>query len=560
MSQVTRCVIPATALAMSLHAAPTAAAPAHCTVSDRELTLPPGFCATVFADHLGHPRHLVVARDGTVYVNTWSGRYYAFDRPPDGAFIVALRDTAGTGRADEIHRFGPDAAHGGHGGTGIALHRGALYAEEYDKIMRYPLTPGQPVPRVAPTRVVSGLPLSGDHPMHPFAIAADGSLFVNSGSASNACQKSNRSKESPGVSPCVELETRAGIWRYEAGKDQQKFSPRERYATGIRNAGGVSMDPTGKQLYATQHGRDQLAENWPALYRPRQGADLPAEQLMRVDRGDDYGWPYCYFDSARGHLVLAPEYAGDGGAAEGLCASKKAPLLDFPAHWAPMDVAFYSGTQFPAHYRGGAFIAFHGSWNRAPFPQEGYNVVFVPFSGQSPAGSYEVFADGFAGPVKTPSDALHRPAGLAVAPDGALFITDDRHGRLWRVTWTGEVINVASDHAAESSTAPAATPIDPVLALGRRVYLGEVGGAACTGCHGQNGDGGPLGPSLHGPRWLWSDGSVAAIRRTIAEGVATPREHTGSMPPMGGAQLTGEQLDAVSAWVYSLSHSSAAQR
>src|SRR5207245_204202 len=206
-----------------------------------------------------------------------------------------------------------------------------------------------------------------DHPMHPFAIDSSGGLYVDLGSASNACQLKNRTLRSPGHRPCTELQTRGGIWRYHANRTGQRFSPAERYATGIRNAVGIAVDATGSGVYSTQHGRDQLAENWPSLYQPQQGANLPAEELLRIERGADYGWPECYYDDAQG----------------------------------------------------------------------GYNVVFVPFANGKPSGSYEIFADGFAGAVKQPGQAAHRPTGLAVGPDGALYITDDAHGRIWRVTYTG---------------------------------------------------------------------------------------------------------------------------
>jgi glucose/arabinose dehydrogenase len=186
------------------------------------------------------------------------------------------------------------------------------------------------------------------------------------------------------------------------------------------------------------HGRDQLAENWAGLYTPRQGADLPAEELLKIQKGGDYGWPTCYFDSTQKKLVLAPEYGGDGGKAIGDCGKKIAPAAYFPAHWAPDALVFYNGAQFPPQYKGGAFIAFHGSWNRAPEPQEGYRVVFVPFSGGSAKNDYETFANDFAGsPQPQPTTAKFRPAGLAVAPDGSLYISDDVHGRIWHVTYKG---------------------------------------------------------------------------------------------------------------------------
>lgn len=407
---------------------------APCRDTDRSLTLPPGFCATIFADSLGRARHLTVSDRGVVYVNTWGRRGRGATSSPGGGFVVALRDTTGDGRADVIRRFGATPATGG-GGTGIGIFNGHLYVEERGTIVRYTLPPaGEVAPVGSPVTVLRGLPTTGDHPAHPFVIAPDGAMYVNSGSASNSCQVANRTLESPGRRPCTELRTRAGIWRYDARRTGQRFSPAGRYATGIRNAIGLALAPDGA-LYATQHGRDQLAENWPKLYQPRQGAELPAEELVKVERGADYGWSECYFDGTQRRLVLAPEYGGDGKKI-GVCATKRGPVAFFPAHWAPDGLLFYTGSQFPAHYRGGAFIAFHGSWNRAPFPQEGYDVVFVPFTGDRP-GKYEIFANGFAGGQMQPDRAAHRPAGLAQGPDGALYVSDDHNGRVWRITYTG---------------------------------------------------------------------------------------------------------------------------
>jgi glucose/arabinose dehydrogenase len=127
--------------------------------------------------------------------------------------------------------------------------------------------------------------------MHSFVIDADGKLYVVLATATNSCQVRNRTRDSPGISPCVELTNRGGIWRYDANKLGQKFSPLERYATGIRNAEGIALDAGGKQVWATQHGRDQLYQNWPALYKPVEEATQPAEELLKVQEGGDYGWP-----------------------------------------------------------------------------------------------------------------------------------------------------------------------------------------------------------------------------------------------------------------------------
>jgi glucose/arabinose dehydrogenase/cytochrome c5 len=552
----------------------TAASPVACPGDNGGITLPPGFCATVFADNIGHARHLVIAPNGVVYVNTWSGRYYGNDTPPPGGFLVALQDTDGDGQADATIRFGETFAQGGRGGTGIGLHGGALYAEANDRIVRYALPKDGIAPTASPETIVSGLPLTGDHPVHPFAIDAQGGLYVNSGSATNACQVENRIAGSAGHQPCTELETRAGIWRYDANRTGQRFSAAERFATGIRNADGIAVDPTGLGIYATQHGRDQLYENWPSLYTQEQGADLPAEELLRVERGADYGWPECYFDDTQNKLVLAPEYGGDGGRKVGVCAAKNPPIAAFPAHWAPNDLVLYNGDQFPSAYQGGAFIAFHGSWNRAPSPQGGYNVVFQPFADGKPSGKYVIFADGFAGAVKEPGEATHRPSGLALGPDGALYISDDQRGRIWRVTFHGDPKTTGLAAAASPAAASAATQAEPPegihpgagalpvppgatpaqVALGERVFHGQAGGGTCEACHGSNAKGTPLGPDLTSGRWLWGDGSLAAITRTITDGVTKPKEYRSVMPPLGGAQLSPSEVAAVASYVWALGH------
>jgi glucose/arabinose dehydrogenase len=189
-------------------------------------------------------------------------------------------------------------------------------------------------------------------------------------------------------------------------------------------------------LYGVVHGRDQLSANWSQYFTAEQSAEKPSEEFVLIEQGDDFGWPYCYHDPELGHKVLAPEYGGDGSEV-GRCSVVKEPLIWFPAHWAPNGVLFYMGDQYPAKYRDGAFIAFHGSWNRSPLPQGGYNVVFAPFDGADPEGSWEVFADGFAGANVGPREAAHRPVGVAQGPDGSLYVSDDRGGRIFRIIYTG---------------------------------------------------------------------------------------------------------------------------
>jgi glucose/arabinose dehydrogenase/cytochrome c5 len=521
---------------------------------------------------------MTVSPSGVLYVNSWTGRYFRNAPPPPGGLLVALKDSKGTGKADIIERFGDSLEQGSAGGSGIAYYKGAIYAEQNDKIIRYGLGADVITPKSKPDVIVSGLPLTGDHPMHPFIIDPAGNLFVDLGSATNACQSENRVAGSPGIEPCTELETRGGTWRYDANKTEQKFSPAERYATGIRNGEGFSIDSEGR-LFVTQHGRDQLSQNWRKLYTTAQSAELPAEEVVQLEKGGDYGWPECYFDGQQGKLVLAPEYGGDGGKKVGICAEKKAPVAFFDAHMAPNDLLIYTGKSFPTAYHDGAFIAFHGSWNRAPAPQKGYDVVFQPFANGKASGESIVFADGFAGKIKEPGRADFRPTGLAMAPDGSLFISDDVKGRIWRVTYHGPanaklapapasaIVGAASAEAAPPEgmhpdagrPAPASLPVPQGatkedVALGDRIFHGEAADGTCAGCHGSDAKGSPEAPDLTSGNWVQNDGSFKGLIKVITVGVPKPRNYSDPMPPKGGAPLSDADVDAVSAYVWAISH------
>jgi hypothetical protein len=240
--------------------------------------------------------------------------------------------------------------------------------------------------------------------------------------------------------------------------------------------------------------------------------------------------------------VLGPEYGGDGGRSVGECAQKRAPVAFFPAHWAPDDLQIYNGQQFPAPYRGGAFIAFHGSWNRAPSPQAGYNVAFQPLAAGKASGDYIVFADGFAGPEKAPGRADFRPTGLALAPDGALFVSDDVRGRIWRITYHGGPGVPANSLVSARVPAPgsgvhdARLPIESLplapgvtreqLVLGDHVFHGEAAGGTCSGCHSSDGKGSVVGSDLTTGKWLWSDGSLDAIATTIRQAFRPRSAHS----------------------------------
>ncbi len=409
-----------TGSALGQNRLPPGMRPPGCTAG---LEVPEGFCATVFAESVNVPRHIVIARNGDVFVNT-GGRGGS-----GGGGVVAMRDTNSDGKADLRQRWGGD------GGTGIALDGNTLYATSGSSIVRYRIAPGTLNPIGKPDTIVAGLPMTGSHHSHNFVLQA-GTLYVNIGTASNACQQQDRRAASPGNNPCTELETRGGIWQFDANRLNQTSSDGRRFATGLRNSVAFTRNPLDGDLWATVHGRDQLHDNWPDLFTVEKSAENPGEELVRVDRGADYGWPYCYYDVDRKKLVLAPEYGGDGQRID-QCSTKTQPLMAFPGHWGPNGMVFYTGTQFPSQYRGGAFIAFHGSWNRAPMPQAGFRVVYAPFRFGRPTGTFETFANGF-NPNPAPGRAqpgTHRPTGLAVAPDGSLFVTDDTGGTIWRISY-----------------------------------------------------------------------------------------------------------------------------
>lgn len=401
-----------------------------CAADNGGLKLPAGFCATVFADSLSGPRHIVVAANGDVLVNARAPRQSGAESgtaPTGGVYI--LRDADGDGRAEHRQRIG-DAA-----GTGIAIADGHLYATRRDQIVRWRYAPGASSLGDAEV-VVRDLPMGG-HAAHNFVIQG-GTLYVNIGSRTNSCQQADRQSESKGVDPCVELETRAGVWAFDANKAGQTPADGQRFATGIRNGVALAWNAADRSLWVAQHGRDQLTQNWGKLFDARYGAENPGEELFRIAKGDDFGWPYCYWSHAEKKKVLAPEYGGDGKEA-GQCAQKKSPVYVFPGHWAPNGLLFYAGRQFPAEYRNGAFVVFHGSWNRSPLPQAGFQVAFVPLRGTRAGGTHRTFASGFTGEGGAPAadGRVRRPTGIAEAPDGSIYVGDDMTGRVWKISYRG---------------------------------------------------------------------------------------------------------------------------
>lgn len=390
------------------------------------ITLPAGFRAVVVADSIGSARHITVDDDGDIYV--------ALSSDIDGSGIAALRDTNGDGVADTTAYFGD------YTGTGIALYNGYLYFAPDTAVVRYPMENADLVPTAEPEIVVTGFPNQSSHAAKPITFDGNGNMYVNIGAPSNACQQESRTPGSPGMEPCPQLEWQGSVWRFDANTTGQTLQEDGyKYATGYRNAVALEWNDAADNLYIVQHGRDQLNTLWPDYYDDEQNAILPAEEFFKVDDGDNFGWPYTYYDQTRDQKMTNPEYGGDGETPY-TGDEYEDPIMAFPGHWAPNDLIFYYGDQFPSRFSGGALVAFHGSWNRAPLPQEGYRVSFVPMDGANPAtGTYETFADGFAGTdsLASPGNAEYRPMGLSQGTDGSVYIVDSRQGKIWRVFYTG---------------------------------------------------------------------------------------------------------------------------
>lgn len=388
------------------------------------ITLPKGFKALVVADNLGTVRHITAQSNGDIYAK--------LDRVKNGKGILRLRDTNKDGVADDIIGWG------NYSGTGITIKNGYLYASSNTDVYRYKLDEkGDVADTGKAENIITALINRRTHNTKSIVLDNDGNIYVNIGSPSNACQLNDRTVGSPAQDPCPLLDSTGGIWQFKADRQGQSYHNGVRYATGIRNVVGLDWNQSTNQLYAMQHGRDMLNTLFPDMYNEEQSAELPAEELLRISKGDNYGWPYCYYDQFQQKKVLAPEYGGDGKKQD-RCAGMTKPIYGFPGHWAPNALLFYTGNQFPEKYKNGAFVAFHGSWNRAPRPQTGYFVVFLPMKDGMPNGDYEIFADGFAGEKIDPKNARFRPCGLAQGPDGSLFISDDKKGRIWKVTYSNQ--------------------------------------------------------------------------------------------------------------------------
>ena len=342
------------------------------TALDGRLTVPAGFKVQVYA-RVGGARWLALGADGSVYVSQ-----------PGSGQITRLVDANGDGVADSqrVVLSGLDRPHG------MAFHGGFLYVANTGGVVRARLGAGG-VP-TGTVEQVNSYSSGGGHWTRTVIFGADSAMYVSIGSSCNVCEE--RSPD------------RAAVLRFdEQGKNGRL------YARGLRNAVGMAVNPATREIWVSQHERDNLAPDH---------QDLPAEEINILRDGGDYGWPYC-----RDDRVPSPEY--DDAAR---CANTIPPALRMQAHSAPMALEFLNtASNFPADYRGDALVAFHGSWNRDV--PTGAKVVRVRVKDGKPV-SYEDFVAGWQRPD---GSRWGRPVGLLVARDGSVLVSDDMGGVVYRV-------------------------------------------------------------------------------------------------------------------------------
>jgi glucose/arabinose dehydrogenase len=309
---------------------------------------------------------------------------------PDGAIYVAekaanqvsrLADTNGDGVADTVEPFvtGMESAHG------VEWHQNSLYVGATDGIYRFT----HPVKAGDRGRKLVDLPPRGMHSTRTAHFGPDGRLYVTVGSTCNACVEQDP--------------RRAAMWVYNADGSGGRL-----FASGLRNTVDFAFHPQTGAIFGVDNGRDSMGDN------------VPPEELNLIADGRDYGWPVCH-----GRNIVDPQVGQPSS-----CSGKTPPVVEMQAHSAPLGVHFYTGTQFPAEYQGRLFVSFHGSWNRTD--RTGYKIVSIPFEDGQPSGPPEDFLAGWlAGP-----NVWGRPVGVVQAPDGALLVSDDAEGVIYRISYS----------------------------------------------------------------------------------------------------------------------------
>jgi len=342
---------------------------------DLGLTLPNGFHASIYASNFKKPRLMALSPNGDVFVSDESTGQ-----------VSVLLDRNGDGVLDRqaVYADGLNVPHG------LAFHGGFLYVATTDAVVRFAYTAGD-LKAITPPEKVVDLPGGGKHYSRTVVFGPDGRMYVAAGSTCNACEE---------IDP-----QRAAVWVYD--QDGRNGRP---FATGLRNA--VGLEWFGGTLYATANGRD-LAGN-----------DVPPESFYVLKDGQQYGWPYCYPVKAGDKQVWDKDF---GKKDQTYCDAAQPAFATTTAHSAPLGLAVYTGTTFPNEYRDLVFVALHGSWNREP--KSGYKVITV----DPKTGEVRNFLTGFLSGVTTTA----RPVDLQVTPDGALLLTDDGNGLIYRIAYTG---------------------------------------------------------------------------------------------------------------------------